>query len=188
MLACESHETRKPRSAGLVLPVSATIQHSSTCKSLEFWRHVQYTHAHAHAAIDSVICRYYSFEIGPAHIVILSSETDFLPLSFQYQWLLKDLALVNRTVTPWLLVSFHKPFYNSNTKDQLSGEVMRLTFEKIFFNARVDVVVTGHVHAFERVAPVYDGQLNDSGPVYVIVGNGGTPSGFVISPFCLCLI
>ena len=32
--------------------------------------------------------------------------------SEQYSWLEKDLVAVNRTVTPWLVVEMHRPFYS----------------------------------------------------------------------------
>lgn len=34
------------------------------------------------------------------------------PPWLQYQWLAADLASVNRTETPWLIVTFHAPWYD----------------------------------------------------------------------------
>ena len=31
--------------------------------------------------------------------------------SLQYRWLMRDLASVNRTATPWLIVMLHVPWY-----------------------------------------------------------------------------
>lgn len=31
----------------------------------------------------------------------------------QLNWLLNDLAAVNRAVTPWVIVTWHQPTYNS---------------------------------------------------------------------------
>lgn len=39
--------------------------------------------------------------------------------SAQYAWLLRDLAAVDRARTPWLIVSFHAPWYNSNYAHQV---------------------------------------------------------------------
>jgi hypothetical protein len=70
------------------------------------------------ASLSSQGYLYYSLNIGPvrrslitltmqAHIIFLSSYTDFLPLSFQYDWLLNDLQSVNREITPWVIATFH---------------------------------------------------------------------------------
>ncbi len=44
---------------------------------------------------------YYSTEAGLVHWIHLTSYTDFWPGSNQYNWLVDDLASVNRNVTPW---------------------------------------------------------------------------------------
>jgi hypothetical protein len=55
---------------------------------------------------------YYSFDYGNAHMIALESEAqDF---SAQYDWLKQDLAQVNRTVTPWIIGFWHRPWYSSN--------------------------------------------------------------------------
>ena len=41
----------------------------------------------------------------------------------------------------------------------------------------VDPVLSGHVHAYERVRPVYDGCLDACGPVYLNLGDGGNREG-----------
>ena len=43
---------------------------------------------------------WYSFNEGPVHIIMMSSEHDWRKTSRQYQWLLADLASVNRLQTP----------------------------------------------------------------------------------------
>ena len=44
---------------------------------------------------------------------MLSTEHDFSPNSTQYQWLEADLKKVDRRITPWLVVSGHRPMYLS---------------------------------------------------------------------------
>jgi hypothetical protein len=56
---------------------------------------------------------WYGFDYGAVHFTVMSSEQDFLPGSEQYQWLLTDLANVDRQKTPWLLFLSHRPFYTS---------------------------------------------------------------------------
>ena len=76
---------------------------------------------------------YYSFEAGPAHVISLSS---FYPGGFDAsspltQFLTADLAKVDRSTTPWLIVMIHAPWYNSNTAHQGDGEDMRVALEQV---------------------------------------------------------
>jgi Icc-related predicted phosphoesterase len=53
-------------------------------------------------------------------------------------------------VTPWLIVVLHAPWYNTNHAHQGDGDAMKKAVEELLYEARVDLVVTGHVHAYER--------------------------------------
>ena len=52
---------------------------------------------------------YYSYAAGPITLVVISTEHDFTTGSAQHTWLAATLAAVNRTVTPFLVVSMHRP-------------------------------------------------------------------------------
>ena len=93
---------------------------------------------------------YYSFDLPSIHVIMLGSYTDFDAKSDQYKWLQSDLARVDRTKTPWLIVLLHAPWYNTNEAHQGEGESMRKAMESLLYNARVDLVLAGHVHAYER--------------------------------------
>jgi len=54
---------------------------------------------------------------------------------------------------------------------------MRVSFEPLFMQYKVDLGLVGHVHAYERVAEVVNGIVTPGGTAYVMVGNGGTPEG-----------
>lgn len=63
----------------------------------------------ADTPVDSM---WHSFNAGPVHVVMFSSEAYFwlsahgLPIvAQQYAWLEADLAAVDRSVTPWVIVS-----------------------------------------------------------------------------------
>jgi hypothetical protein len=45
--------------------------------------------------------------------------------------------------------------------------------EDLLYSYGVDVVFSGHVHAYERCNRVYNYTLDASGPVYITVGDGG---------------
>ncbi|CAI5502902.1 unnamed protein product [Closterium sp. Naga37s-1] len=84
-----------------------------------------------------------------------------------------DLAKVDRKVTPWLIAAFHEPWYHSNKDHQKSGEDMRLALEKLLYDGHTDVVVCGHVHAYERTLPLYNNAQDPCGMVHLTVGTGG---------------
>ena len=61
---------------------------------------------------------YFSYNVGPAHVIAASTfypteaNHDYSDTSPMTIWLKKDLAAVDRSVTPWLIVSTHAPWYN----------------------------------------------------------------------------
>eukprot|EP00736_Rhodelphis_marinus_P001555 Rmarinus@m.26185 len=122
---------------------------------------------------------YYSYNVGPVHAIVLCSYTDFSESSAQFEWLQRDLSTVDRSSTPWLVVYFHAPWYNSNKAHQNESESvdMRASMEDTLFNANVDIIFCGHVHSYERMNRVYRNELNDNAPIYVNVGDGGNREG-----------
>ncbi|KAJ9184457.1 hypothetical protein P3X46_004182 [Hevea brasiliensis] len=123
---------------------------------------------------------YYSFNVASGvHVIMLGSYTDFDPNSPQYKWLQADLGKVDRAKTPWILVLIHAPWYNSNTAHQGEPESinMKKFMEGLLYQARVDVVFAGHVHAYERFTRVYQGKADNCGPVHITIGDGGNREG-----------
>lgn len=69
---------------------------------------------------------FYSYNLGPAHIISFSTEFYFFleygrsQMYTQYDWLEKDLIEANkpenRAVRPWIITLGHRPMY-CNTKD-----------------------------------------------------------------------
>jgi len=55
---------------------------------------------------------WYSYDQSLVHTVMLSSEHNMTIGSSQYVWLENDLAKVNRSITPWLVVEMHRPMYS----------------------------------------------------------------------------
>lgn len=99
---------------------------------------------------------WYSFDHGMAHFVHLSTETDlghgFVPpdepggaekedagpfgshRNEQTDWLRRDLASVNRTETPWIIVAGHRPWYISAQNDTSDVcWICKDVFESILF-------------------------------------------------------
>jgi len=63
----------------------------------------------------------------------------------QYEWLKKDLAKVDRSVTPWLVASWHPPWYSSYTAHYREAECMKEAMEELLYSYGTDIVFNGHV-------------------------------------------
>lgn len=61
-----------------------------------------------------------------------------------------DLKKVDRAKTPWLLAMLHAPWYNSNSAHQGEGDKMMASMETLLYQANVDILFAGHIHAYER--------------------------------------
>ncbi|KAL5562111.1 hypothetical protein UlMin_031858 [Ulmus minor] len=116
---------------------------------------------------------YYSFNSGGIHFIMLGAYIAYNKSADQYKWLEQDLANVDRSVTPWLVASWHPPWYSSYKAHYREAECMRVAMEELLYSYGVDLVFNGHVHAYERSNRVYNYTLDPCGPVYITVGDGG---------------
>ena len=145
--------------------------------SSEAWQSYNFRYPMPHRSSNSPSNLWWSRDVGPAHVIALCSYAATHSTSLQYKWLSRDLAAVDRSVTPWLIVMMHAPWYNSNIGHRGEAELMRQDMEALLYSYSVDLVLSGHVHAYERVRPVYDGCLDACGPVYLNLGDGGNREG-----------
>jgi len=107
--------------------------------------------------------RWYTFEWGNARFVSLQIDAiaPFGKQSEQVQWLEATLAA---NTQPWLIVWFHLPPFDSNTKTDLSSAV-RTNLVPLFERYRVDLVLSGHSHNYQRSSV--------NGITYVVTAGGG---------------
>ncbi|GAA5845342.1 hypothetical protein JCM11251_008002, partial [Rhodosporidiobolus azoricus] len=95
----------------------------------------------------------------------------------QVEWLKADLAKVDRSVTPWIIVQLHRPWYTSMSPP--AWPAWQEAFEQIFYDYNVDIYFNGHVHTYERFYPMFNGTVdpnhydNPRAPWPVVLGNGG---------------
>lgn len=120
----------------------------------------------------------YSFDYADVHIVMLDSQAgeqrEFVPdlLERQAAWLEKDLQ---NTRQKWKFAVLHRPLYNNRPGEGESA--VRRVFGPIFDKYHVDIVFSGHDHAYARTYPLHDGAIAASpaqGTVYVACGRSGT--------------
>jgi len=124
---------------------------------------------------------WYSFDVGLAHIVMMSTEAYFFydGAAVQYSWLEADLAAVDRVATPWLIVSGHRSIYCSCDTD-CDGAATTVRegaqgMEALFMRYGVDVWVNGHEHDYERNGPTFQHAL-------VTPSSSGAPGGNASNP------
>ena len=95
---------------------------------------------------------YYSFDYGNIHIVSLNSDdVDRSTEGEMMQWLESDLNATNQT---WKIVMFHHAPYtgekNNESDYKLRASEMRENAAPIMEAGGVDLVLSGHTHAYQR--------------------------------------
>jgi hypothetical protein len=126
---------------------------------------------------------YYSHNYGHVHFINFNSEI------FQWtgiknspveKWLIEDLKA---NTQPWVVVYFHQPPYStgSHISDdfwQIFMKNIRVNFVPIFDEYGVDLVLSGHSHAYER-SVLISGLYTNSGlfdpAKHVVQGGSGNP-------------
>lgn len=119
---------------------------------------------------------WWSYDIGLIHFIGISTEHNFTVRSPQYDWLERDLMQVNRSVTPWVVLSGHRSMYVSSAYCCILGTTdvclaagipcdigsdvqvmaaMQANMEPLLFRYRVNVAWAGHFHNLERQTAVY---------------------------------
>ncbi|EGG14718.1 hypothetical protein DFA_10978 [Cavenderia fasciculata] len=121
---------------------------------------------------------WYSYNYGPIHFVVMSSEHDFLFGSPQYEWIVQDLQSVDRMVTPWIVFSGHRPMYASELLGIAAPmyDNLRETYEPLLIKYNVNLVLTGHIHAYERICGINNftcASSDNDAPVHVLIGMAG---------------
>lgn len=152
---------------------------------------------------------YYSFDMGPIHFVVFSTEHYYFPqfnATVQYEWLENDLkqANWNRKDRPWIVSLGHRPMYCTNLNNEgclghetkiRTGDIKKYTkeaLEPLFLKYAVDLSFWGHEHSYERFWPAYNFQvyngseeqpyLNAKAPIHIISGAAGCKFPEIIVP------
>ncbi|CAF3752081.1 unnamed protein product [Rotaria socialis] len=118
---------------------------------------------------------WYSFDVGPVHIIYYSTEHDFRHTSPQYAWLEQDLRSVDRSRTPWIIVGSHRPMYASETDEpyDFTKIILQLSLEPLFYKYHVDVNLFAHKHSYERTCPMFQQKCVSDGITHVLIGMAG---------------
>lgn len=107
---------------------------------------------------------WYHFDFGPIRFVAIDSETNYhespYPPVFKgdhVNYVKQAIRSADRTATPLLVALAHRPIYGSgkeycDPEGRPTGPArkMKELFEEDFLKYKVDLMVTGHVHAYGK--------------------------------------
>lgn len=153
---------------------------------------------------------YYSFTINGIHFISITTDiiinnitedssniySSFINTFIQdkqrfIDWLINDLR---NSKSIWKVVYMHRPVYCSSFnlhRCSDEAEILRNHLEPIFYEFGVDLVLSGHLHNYERMFPIFNNTVNTESitkseqdvyvnpkyPVYVVCGTGGNVEG-----------
>ncbi len=116
---------------------------------------------------------WYAFEAGDAHFSVLCNYPHGGPLDektavdkIQTEWLDKQLAATEKK---WKFVFFHAPIWSSGPHGGDSVSLAK-TWGAAMERRAVDIVFTGHTHAWEITHPLKNGKHGSGGTVYYNTG------------------
>jgi len=150
---------------------------------------------------------YFSWNYGITHWIAYSTEVYFVYEAMeghggvhrnfgpypeiakaQLKFIEEDLIEANkvRNEQPWIIVYGHRPMYCSDDDDDDCLKMRnqwRIDLENLFYKYGVDFVLEGHQHSYERLWPVYNGNVmngsiehpytNPKAPIHIISGSAG---------------
>ncbi|MFN8349814.1 MAG: metallophosphoesterase [Spirosomataceae bacterium] len=135
---------------------------SRTSRDISYFKIFSFPQNAEAGGVPSGTEMYYSFDYANVHFVALDSDGIeenqyrlYDTLGPQVKWLKKDLA-ANRQ--PWTIVFFHHPPYTKNSHDSDSEEELKLIRQNltpILERYKVDLVLSGHSHLYERSRPMH---------------------------------
>ena len=118
---------------------------------------------------------YYSFDLAGWHLIALNTSDGCTPVSCaagspQYQWLVADLAAHPARCT---LAFWHHPRFQAGATS--GEEVAAAPLWNALFDAGADVVLNGHEHGYQQLAPLDKSGAIDRarGMRTFVVGTGG---------------
>jgi hypothetical protein len=109
-----------------------------------------------------VEARYWSFDYGPAHFIMVDQYTDYTPGSAQLDWIETDLAA---TTKPWRFICLHEPGWSAGNHP--NNPAVQQYIQPLCEEYDVPIVFAGHNHYYARAVV--------NGVHHVTTGGGGAP-------------
>jgi predicted phosphodiesterase len=121
----------------------------------------------------------YTFTYGNVRFFMIDTDRDVSPGSEQYTWLEEQLV---KSKSHWNIVMHHHPPYSSEENDfgdvnyqkSSEGDLETRQLVPLYEKYDVDLVVFGHIHAYERTWPIFKERVNqEKGIIYLNLGGAG---------------
>ncbi len=108
--------------------------------------------------------QWFAFTYGNVRFIGLDTNVSFYPGSVQYRWLEAELKSEAYQQSTWQIVYFHHPAFTASVYRDDPDVKQHLV--PLFEAGRVDLVFSGHSHAYEHYF--------HHGIHYIVTGGGGT--------------
>jgi predicted phosphodiesterase len=112
---------------------------------------------------------WYSYDVGPLHVLAIDYRHD-KETHEQFEFAKADLLA---SKAPWKIVTLHHPVFNIGGHGTGWGHASYLP---LFHEAKVDLVLVGHSHIYERFRPIATQNGVEAWPItHITTGGGGAP-------------
>jgi len=119
-------------------------------------------------AFPYVANRYWSYDYGPVHVVIVDQYASYSPGSAQYNWIEQDLAKSTKT---WKIIALHEPGWSCASSDLFEGHANNTSVQNyiqpLCVKYGVSLVIAGHNHYYARAEV--------GGVTHLTTAGGGAP-------------
>jgi predicted phosphodiesterase len=109
---------------------------------------------------------WFAMTYGNCRLIGLDTNSDYSVGSPQYDWLVQELQSPACRAATWRIMIFHHPPFTS-TAGHSDDVMVQRQLVPLFELYGVDLVFSGHSHAYERYL--------DHGIFYIVTGGGGGP-------------
>jgi hypothetical protein len=106
----------------------------------------------------------YSVDYGNMHIAVIGWTEDLNIMQGELDWLMQDMNASNKL---WKVVCTHQPVYNTNPDDSTMFKTM---LAPVCDELGIDLVFSGHDHAYGRTKQMKEGIETAGGTIYIIAG------------------
>lgn len=121
--------------------------------------------------------KYYSFDTANARFIFLDANTTYGAVwapsleenSAQIKWL--KTSLTTNVDGKWKIVVINAPLYSTGATPANNEAFAKLS--KLFEDYKVNLVLQGNAADYERTFPMWRGEPNQRGVVYMTLGGGG---------------
>ena len=97
---------------------------------------------------------FYAHDFKNIHFISMSTEHPFVDGSKQFKFVKRDLEKISKNPDiDWIMVHQHKPLYSTN-QDKKEAEQLRDTYQELFQQYNVDLVISSHNQYYERTYPI----------------------------------